>query len=75
VDALTAYGVVAVTSMLLLSFLEARAPAFLLAFVAGCVATSVYGFLSGAWPFGVVELLWAGVALRRWRGRVRLDRP
>ncbi len=36
-------------------------------FAAGCVLSSVYGFLSGAWPFGVVELIWAGVAVHRYR--------
>lgn len=74
-DALTAYGVVAVTSMLLFYALEGRAARFVLAFALACLASSLYGFLSSAWPFGVVELVWAGVALRRWRGRVRLDRP
>jgi hypothetical protein len=39
----------------------------ILGIAAGCVASSVYGFLAGAWPFGVVELIWAGVALRRYR--------
>ena len=37
-----------------------------------CVLGSVYGFLQGAWPFGVVEAIWAVVALRRWRGRLKL---
>ena len=39
----------------------------MLAFALGCVLSSVYGFLSGAWPFGVVELIWSGIALRRYR--------
>jgi hypothetical protein len=37
-----------------------------LAFAAGCLLSSAYGFLSGAWPFGVVELVWAGVAIWRY---------
>jgi hypothetical protein len=49
--------------------LEERSPWFVLAFAAACLASSVYGFLQGAWPFGVVELIWSGVALRRWWAR------
>jgi hypothetical protein len=41
-------------------------PTFILAFAVGCVLSSAYGFLSGAWPFGVVELIWSGIAVRRW---------
>ena len=29
-------------------------------------ASSLYGWLAGTWPFGVVEGIWALVALRRW---------
>ena len=63
---LTAYGAVAVTVMMLAYALERRSPAFVLVFAGSCVASSLYGFLQGAWPFGVVEFVWAGVALRRW---------
>ena len=69
-DGLTAFGALAVTLMLVCYALEDRAPAFVLAFAGACLASSAYGFLQGAWPFGVVELVWAGVALRRWRHRV-----
>jgi hypothetical protein len=27
------------------------------------------GFLAGTWPFGLVELMWAGIAFRRWKGQ------
>jgi hypothetical protein len=57
--------------MLVFYMLEARHPAYVLAFAAACVAASVYGFLQGAWPFGLVELAWSGVALRRWWVRRR----
>ena len=70
-DALTAFGVVAVSSMLLFYALEPRAPWFVLAFAIGSLASSLYGFLVGAWPFGVVELIWAAVAARRWWLRTR----
>ena len=70
-DALTAFGALSVAAMLLFYALEERSPWFVLAFAAACLASSVYGFLQGAWPFGVVELIWSGVALRRWWGRHR----
>jgi len=70
-DALTAFGLAAVTAMLVFYALEDRSPWFILAFAAACVAGSVYGFLQGAWPFGVVEAIWAGVAAWRWWGRRR----
>jgi hypothetical protein len=68
-DPLTLYGVVAVGSMLVFYALEARARVFVLAFAAACLASSGYGFLQGAWPFGIVELIWSGIALLRWRNR------
>ena len=71
---LTAFGALAVALMLLFYALEERSPWFVLAFAAACLASSVYGFLQGAWPFGVVELIWSGVALRRWWDR-RERRP
>jgi len=63
----TVYGVCAVSFMMAMYALERRHRNFVLAFAAGCVLSSAYGFLSGAWPFGVVELIWSGIALRRWR--------
>lgn len=63
---LTLYGALAVSAMLLFYALEARSGWFVLAFAGACVASSAYGFMQGAWPFGVVELIWSGVAFRRW---------
>jgi len=63
---LTAFGLFAVTAMLVTYALERRHPRFLLAFAASCALGSLYGFLQGAWPFGVVEAVWAVVAARRW---------
>jgi hypothetical protein len=68
---LTAFGVVVLTFMMLMYALERRGPGFVLAFAVGCVLASLYGFLAGTWPFGVVELIWAGIAARRY---VRLRR-
>jgi hypothetical protein len=64
-SAVTFFGVVVLTFMMLMYALERRGSRFVLAFAGGCVLSSVYGFLSGAWPFGVVEAVWAMIALRR----------
>ena len=63
---ITIYGVLAVTFMMTMYALERRHPAFILAFAAGCLASAAYGFLSGAWPFGVVEAIWSVIAVRRY---------
>lgn len=65
---LTAFGLFAVTAMLVCYALEARSHWFVLGFAVACGLASVYGFLQGAWPFGVVEAIWALVAVHRWRG-------
>jgi hypothetical protein len=70
-DGLTLFGLFAVTAMLVSYALEDRSPWFILAFAASCALGSVYGFLQGAWPFGLVEAIWAIVALRRWSVRQR----
>jgi hypothetical protein len=73
---ITLFGVLALTFMMSMYALERRGPSFAFAFAFGCALSSAYGFLAGAWPFGVVELMWAVVALRRWRERlVPGDRP
>ncbi|HEV2547842.1 MAG TPA: hypothetical protein VGU20_10920 [Stellaceae bacterium] len=65
-DALAAFGLFAVTMMLVCYALEHRSHWFVVGFAAACALGSVYGFLQGAWPFGVVEAIWAVVAIRRW---------
>jgi hypothetical protein len=65
-DRLTLFGLFAVTAMLIFYALEPRSRWFVLGFAAACALGSAYGFLQGAWPFGVVEAVWALVALRRW---------
>jgi hypothetical protein len=72
VNLLTAFGLVAVSAMLVCYALETRSPWYVLGFAGACALGSVYGFLQGAWPFGVVEAIWSFVALRRW-WRVRLS--
>jgi hypothetical protein len=60
------FGVFAVTAMVVFYALERRSAWFILAFAGACVLASAYGFLQGAWPFGVVEAVWSLVALKRW---------
>jgi hypothetical protein len=66
-DRLTAFGLFAVIAMLVCYALEQRSRWFILTFAASCALASAYGFLQGAWPFGVVEAVWSLVALRRWQ--------
>jgi hypothetical protein len=65
-DSLTAFGLFAMTAMLVTYACEDRSAWFILGFAVACALGSAYGFLQGAWPFGVVEAVWALVALRRW---------
>jgi hypothetical protein len=65
-DGLTLFGLFAVSAMLLCYAFEDKSPWFILAFAGACALGSIYGFLQGAWPFGVIEAIWAAVAFRRW---------
>ena len=64
--AVTVFGIIALTFMMVMYALEKRGRGFILAFAVGCALSSTYGFLSGAWPFGVVEAIWCVIALQRW---------
>lgn len=66
IDGLTIFGLLAVSLMLLFYSLEQKSPVFVLAFAGACLMGSAYGFLQGAWPFGLVEGIWSIIALRRW---------
>lgn len=68
-DALTAFGLFAVTAMMVCYALEHKSRWYTLGFAASCGLGSVYGFLQGAWPFGVVEAVWMLVAFRKWQRR------
>ena len=68
-DWLAAFGLFSVTAMLVCYAFEDRSPAFILAFAGACALASAYGFLQGAWPFGLVEAVWSMIAIRRWRTR------
>jgi len=62
----SAFGLFAVIAMLVCYALEERSSWFVLAFALSCLLGSVYGFVQGAWPFGIVEAVWSGIAVRRW---------
>ena len=70
-NGLTIFGLFAVTAMLVCYSLEDRRPVYTLAFAGACALGSIYGFLQGAWPFGIVEAIWTGVAVRRWKLKLR----
>jgi hypothetical protein len=63
---LTTFGLFAVSSMLICYAFEQRSHWFILGFAIACALGSAYGFLQGAWPFGLVEAIWSVVALSRW---------
>ena len=65
-DRLTIFGLFSVTAMLIFYALEHRSHWFILAFTVSCALASIYGFLQGAWPFGLVEAIWSIVAVIRW---------
>ncbi len=71
-DHISAFGLFAVTAMLVCYALEARSPWFILAFAGACGLASIYGFAQGAWPFGLVEAVWLLVAVHRWRRLTRV---
>ena len=73
-NSITLFGLFAVTAMLIFYALEDRSSWFILAFAGACALGAVYGFLQGAWPFGLVETIWTGVAIWRWR-KARIDPP
>jgi hypothetical protein len=64
--ALNIFGLLAVSVMVVCYAMESRHSAFVLAFAASCVLASIYGFLQGVWPFGLVEAVWSVIAIRRW---------
>jgi hypothetical protein len=63
---LSAFGLFAVSAMMISYALESRSRWFIFLFAISCVLGSIYGFLQGAWPFGIVEAIWSLIALRRW---------
>jgi hypothetical protein len=69
VTALSIFGLFAVSAMLVTYALEKKNAWFVLGFAGACALGSAYGFLQGAWPFGIVEAIWAVVAVGRWLKR------
>jgi len=74
-NALTAFGLFAVTAMVVCYALEHRHPSFTLLFAFSCLIGSAYGFLQGAWPFGLVELVWSCIAVAKWWSGRRSKNP
>ena len=66
-DPLTLFGVVAVSLMVLFYALEKKSHLFILGFSIACILAAIYAFLAGAWPFSVAEIIWSGIAFRRWQ--------
>ena len=65
-DLLTLFGVFSVTLMVIFYALEKKSNVYILGFSITCILAAVYGFLAGAWPFSIAEVIWSGVAFRRW---------
>jgi hypothetical protein len=63
---LSLFGLIAVAVMVIFYALEEKSYWFILAFSFSCFLGSIYGFLQGAWPFGLVEVVWGGIAIRKW---------
>ena len=74
-NALTLFGLVSVTAMMLCYALEKRSRWYVLGFALSCGLGSIYGFLQGAWPFGVVEAVWMVVAFKRWKTGTNPEPP
>ena len=74
-DALTEFGVASLAIMLFCYAMERRSPWYTFGMAVACVAASVYGFMEGTWPFGVLEAIWGGIAFRRWWGDRALHSP
>ena len=74
-NAVTAFGLISVSLMLLFYAMENRSPWYVLAFAASCLMASGYAFLQGAWPFGLAEVAWSIIAVRRWNARRNEPEP
>ena len=72
-DRLTLFGLLAVVAMVVCYALESWSRWFVLGFAGSCVLASIYGFLQGAWPFGVVEAIWSAIAVQRWASASHRD--
>lgn len=64
---LTAFGVVSAATMVLAYSLESRGSIWIAVFSVACLTTAVYGAVSGAWLFAVLEVIWAGIAMKRFQ--------
>lgn len=65
-DLVTIFGVTSVSLMVIFYAFESKSAVFTFAFAIACILAAIYGLLVGAWPFSVAELIWSGVAFRKW---------
>ncbi|MCL4451032.1 MAG: hypothetical protein M1327_00180 [Candidatus Thermoplasmatota archaeon] len=65
---LNIYGISVLLAMLFFYIREVRSRAYTLLFSLSCIASSIYGFLAGTWPFGVVEFVWFVFSFRKYIG-------
>lgn len=63
---LNTFGLIAVTAMIVCYELEGKNKGFILGFAGACWFAAVYGFLQGAWPIGIAEVFWGGIAIKKW---------
>jgi hypothetical protein len=63
---LAAFGLLAATGILVWCTFWSRSPFIALAVVAMCVLASITRFMHDAWLLGVMEAVWAVIAIRRW---------
>ena len=75
IDALSLFGLVAVSLMLLFYAFEDVSHWCVLGFAIACLLGSIYGFAQGSWPLGTLGAIWAFIALKRWQKRRLAGKP
>ena len=59
-------GAIDLAVMMAFYALEPKSRTYTHLFGLTCIGSSTYGFLSGTWPFGVIEAVWTVIALRKY---------
>jgi hypothetical protein len=63
---LSLFGLFAVTAGVVFYAMEDFSRWFILALGVSTALASIYAFLQGAWPYGLIEIVWTVAALWRW---------
>ena len=63
---LNIFGALILLFMMIFYILEQKSRSYTLAFGVACLGSSLYGWLAGTWPFGVIELAWGIFAFNKW---------